>query len=335
MRILHRSWIRRVTARIAATFLGVALLPVSVVLAAPPKVPANFGATSPLVGTVDVTWNDVIGETSYELFWGPFPPGPTMTITLDANTTSYTFTSLPSGVSHHFQVRACNADGCGPYTGVVGRTPDGSTGIPPIPTNVVVRSTHAGTNVVTWDDVFNETSYEVLWGPFPPGPTMTDPRPANTLFAVYSGLGSGTSYHFQVRACNAAGCSAYSDVTGQTPDGSYECSLTQNAWYANGWATISYVLGANVPTTWRVWAVGSFGSVQILSLSLPAFSPAPTGDLTFGFPASGVVGFLSTLTTPSGGIRCSAFETVETGSPSGRTVGSTPIPFQDPDDPWK
>ena len=295
--------------RSALMVIGLVFLSAGPLHAAPPPVPANFNAASPLVGTVEVTWNDVANETEYVLRYGP--SSITTDIPLLANTTSHTI-NLACCISWHFVIRACNADGC-VDSGVVGQTPDGSTGLPPVPPNFMLASTHAGTDVATWDDVFNETSYEFLWGPFPPGPTMPRVLPANTWFANFPGLGPGISYHFKIRACNAAGCSDYTEVVGQTPDGSNECKLAQQAWHATGTATISYVLGARVPTTWKVWAVGSFGVVQALSFPLPAFSPVATGDISFAFPSLGVVGFLTALTTPSGGLRCTDFDKVNTG----------------------
>jgi hypothetical protein len=136
---------------------------------------------------------------------------------------------------------------------------------------------------------------------------------ANTIFADFPGLAAGVSYLFTIRPCNAAGCSAFTEVVGKTPDGSDECVLTQHGWYTPATLTLSYVLGAKVPTTLHIWAVGSFGIIQAPPLPLPTFSPIPTGDISFPFPPHGIVGFLSALTTPTGGLRCWDFDTVDTG----------------------
>jgi hypothetical protein len=78
--------------------------------------------------------------------------------------------------------------------------------------------------------------------------------------------------------------------------------------------TLSYTIGANVPTTWKMWVVGSFGFIEVLSISLPAVDPPILiGPLSFPLPAVGTVGFLTALTTPTGGLICSDFDTVNTG----------------------
>src|SRR5207244_4108874 len=42
---------------------------------------------------------------------------------------------------------------------------------------------------------------------------------ANVTTATFTGLNAATSYHWYVRACNAAGCSAWLGPVAQTPDG--------------------------------------------------------------------------------------------------------------------
>lgn len=286
------------------------------------RVPANFNASSPVNGTVELTWNDVAGETEYYVLYGP--GGITSsTGALPADTTSHTM-NLSCCTSWHFRIRACTDGTNCSETGVVGQTPDGSNGIPPVPTGFTLWSTQAGTNVATWNEALSETSYEVLWGPYPPGPTMSVLLPANRWHVNFSGLNPGISYHFQIRACNAAGCSNFTNVVGQTPDGATPCVLLQQAWFAGGLTTLSYVVGANVSTRWNVWAIGDFGLSQLWLAANPASSPTATGDLQqFQIaPPAGVIGFFTDLTTVTGGLVCSDFDTVNTGSGSNSTASS-------------
>ncbi len=95
-------------------------------VSSPPATPARLAARSPVPRQVDLSWNDVADETECRLRWGP--SGPTNTIVLPADTTSHQLTGLSPGVSHHFDIEACNAAGCSPLHGVVGKTPDGSDG---------------------------------------------------------------------------------------------------------------------------------------------------------------------------------------------------------------
>jgi hypothetical protein len=53
----------------------------------------------------------------------------------------------------------------------------------------------------------------------------------------------------------------------------------------------------------------------VVSAALPVIEPPVPVELDLPFfPALGTVGFLTTLTTSTQGIICSAFETVDTGS---------------------
>jgi hypothetical protein len=275
-----------------------------------PSVPSNFFAASPVSGTDEITWNDVSEETSYELGWGP--SAITTFETLPQNSTSRTFTGLNSGISYHFKIRACNGAGCSDWTTIIGQTPNGANGLPPVPSNFATSSPAVGMVNVTWNDVANETSYELGWGPSAITEFIT--LSANATPQIFIGLNAGTSYHFKIRACNAAGCSNYTTIIGQTPGGPPTCTLSQTASYAGGMVTLSYTIGANVATTWKMWVVGGFGFIEALSISLPVVDPPfSTGPISFPLPAMGTVGFLTALTTPAGGLICSDFDTVNTG----------------------
>lgn len=98
--------------------------------------------------------------------------------------------------------------------------------------------------------------------------------------------------------------------TGTTPSG---CTMNLDLSYAGGTFTMNFELGTAVPRTWSVWLFyGESSSARLLSVPLPAVTPAVTFPLAFPLPSIGEVGVLTTLATPAGGISCSAFKTVST-----------------------
>ena len=104
------------------------------------------------------------------------------------------------------------------------------------------------------------------------------------------------------------------------------CTLTQMASAVGGNVTLTYTYDTTVPVTWNLYFIvgdqmGTFLSTPI-GVTEP---PVSMGPFTFPFPARGGVGFLTTMTTPTGGILCSHFAVIDTGAaPS--TTGPTVVP---------
>ena len=98
--------------------------------------------------------------------------------------------------------------------------------------------------------------------------------------------------------------------TGTTP---YGCTANLDLSYVGGTFTMSFELGTATPRTWNVWLVyGENSNVRLLSVPLPAVTPAVSFPLSFPLPPIGTVGVLTELATASGGIACSEFKTVST-----------------------
>jgi hypothetical protein len=109
--------------------------------------------------------------------------------------------------------------------GVAGRVE--AAAVPAAPTNLhLCQSTPAapcwslvGSIWMFWNDnAIDEARYEVQWvRAAPPLVWQTAPLPANATSAFTSGLTPGQRYYFRVRACNASGCSAYSNTIAAWP----------------------------------------------------------------------------------------------------------------------
>ena len=87
---------------------------------------------------------------------------------------------------------------------------------PETPARLDVRSPAPGTVILMWTDAsLTEDRFEVArFG------TVVGTVEAGFTKAEFTGLDAGTSYHWDVRACNSSGCSPWHGVVGRTPDGS-------------------------------------------------------------------------------------------------------------------
>jgi hypothetical protein len=85
---------------------------------------------------------------------------------------------------------------------------------------------------------------------------------------------------------------------------------------ASGTLTMNFTLGTKVAVTWNGWLTSQNTMQSLWSVSRPITEPAISVTKTHSNVAkSGKVGILSTLTTPTGGITCSSWALVNTGTP--------------------
>ncbi|HEX6368060.1 MAG TPA: S8 family serine peptidase [Longimicrobium sp.] len=192
---------------------------------APPAPAFNLLATAASGTAANLTWTDgSTDETSFTLTrglrnldgtWGPY----TNVAAPPANATSFTNTGMLAGRQYRYQLRACNAAGCSPWTNsnvlVMPTVPNA----PPVATAIVLT---AGSIRVQWTDgSTNESSFGLerapvntstgVVGTFAPVATLA---PNQVLFNN-TGVAMGT-YRYRVRACNAAGCSAWATTANVT-----------------------------------------------------------------------------------------------------------------------
>jgi YD repeat-containing protein len=164
------------------------------------SVPASSGS-----GNYTVSWSAITGATSYPL-QEQVNSGSWATIQT-SSATSKALNGKANG-SYGYRVQACNAGGCGPWSGTDTIT---VALVPAVPTGAVVvdyfpnDSTEG--NRAQWNAVSGATRYEAIRN--------------DTGASVYSGTATsfviGTAkipalppyYAFSVRACNAVGCSAW------------------------------------------------------------------------------------------------------------------------------
>ena len=189
----------------------------------PPASPTTLVATKTGPYGIDLSWSDgSINEESFEVErkvgtggdWAQLiSQGPDITTAQDSG--------LQPNTSYTYRVRACNDMGCSPFSNEADATTDE---IPPVaPSQLVASPTGPSAAWLGWaDESDNETRFDVERRSGPGGiwTTITAVGPDISTFGD-SGLTANTSYTYRVRACNQAGCSAYSNeavaVTEEVP----------------------------------------------------------------------------------------------------------------------
>jgi len=180
--------------------------------ASPPMPSASPTLSEPAssnTGNYTVSWTTVSGATSYVLqeevnggSWG---------IASSDASTSWNASSQPSG-SYGYEVKACNAVGCGPWSAQGSTTVSVPTAPTSAPTLTVPANSATGSYAVSWTGVSGAASYNLQQRINSDSWTTVQASAATSWSAA--GEASG-SYAYQVQACNAVGCGPWS-ATGTT-----------------------------------------------------------------------------------------------------------------------
>ncbi|NQZ09747.1 MAG: hypothetical protein HRT35_21560, partial [Algicola sp.] len=165
--------------------------------AAVPGVPSLSVPSTDSDGAYTVSWGGVSGTTRYEMLGE-------QSGVLYSGMGRSSYRQKPNG-TYYYKVRACNSSGCSSYSGkkrIVVNIP-----VKPDVPNIYVPSTDSdGSYTVSWSRVSGTTRYEMQ---------------GELSGVLYSGGGlsksrykSDGTYYYKVKACNSAGCSAFSAKRG-------------------------------------------------------------------------------------------------------------------------
>ncbi|MGH8158506.1 MAG: hypothetical protein ACREPQ_10330 [Rhodanobacter sp.] len=170
---------------------------------APTSAPALTVPASSVTGSYAVSWSGVSGAASYNL-QQRINSGSWATVQSSA-ATGWSAGGEASG-SYAYQVQACNAVGCGPWS-ATGTTTVTLPPIPGAPTLTVPANSGTGSYTVSWGSVSGASSYN-LQQQVNGGGWATVLSSAATSWAA-SGKASG-SYGYRAQSCNVSGCSGWS-----------------------------------------------------------------------------------------------------------------------------
>ena len=189
-----------------------------------PGVPQNLTATAAGPSVIELDWDAPASDggnaiTHYEVRVSA-DAGVSWGTPLTAAQSSYQHTGLPAGETRHYQVRARNANGPGPWTSAVNATT--STGTPPGPPRSLT-ATAAGSSAIelSWSAPVNPgssaiTGYRIEWSSTRTGAWSDLEANTGSTRTTYrdTGLSPNTSRYYRVSAINSFGTGTPSNIAG-------------------------------------------------------------------------------------------------------------------------
>jgi large repetitive protein len=189
---------------------------VSATTPTPPAAPTNLTLTVVNTTQINLAWTDnASNETGFKIERKTGAGGTWAEITtVGANVTSYQNTSLAAGTLYYYRVCAYNAGSNSGYSNEASAT----TYATKVPSNLAATAVSGNEIDLTWtDNATDETGFSIerktgSGGAWAEVGTVG----ANVTSYASTGLTSGTTYYFRLRAYNALGYSAYTSQVSAT-----------------------------------------------------------------------------------------------------------------------
>lgn len=161
---------------------------------------------------VDLSWNDTVGETGFQVKRSSNGlTGWTVISTTAAHATTFSDTTAVPGTTYFYRVRAVNASGRSAASNTV-KAVTALTGTPNTPTNLTASRQSGGSVKLAWQDMSSDElgfrvmrSQGISWSP------LATVAAEATSFTDLT-ASAGTAYSYRVRAFDAAGASAHGNT---------------------------------------------------------------------------------------------------------------------------
>ncbi|OIN59329.1 fibronectin type III domain-containing protein [Arsenicibacter rosenii] len=179
----------------------------------PPAAPANLVATAVSSSQINLNWTDnATNETGFELERSTDGTNFTKIADLRPDITTYQNTGLNPATRYYYRVRAINQGGQSAYSNVADATT--ADVVPNAPARLTAQATSFSAIVLNWADLSNnETGFQIERALSSTGTfTKIADVGANATTYTDAGLNGSTPYCYRIRAMNAVGAGAYSDV---------------------------------------------------------------------------------------------------------------------------
>ncbi|GAA4410856.1 hypothetical protein GCM10023187_35970 [Nibrella viscosa] len=181
-----------------------------------PAAPSNLSAVAVSSSQINLNWTDnANNETGFELERSTDNRTFSKIADLQADVTSYQNTGLDPATRYYYRLRAVNQGGPSAYS----NTADATTAdvAPTAPARLVAQAISFSQINLQWADLSNnETRFDIERSTDGTTFTKIAEVPAGTIAYQSTGLNGSTRYFYRVRAVNAVGPSAYSNIADAT-----------------------------------------------------------------------------------------------------------------------
>jgi titin len=185
-------------------------------LSAPPNAPSNLTATGASSSQINLSWVDnSTNESGFKIerCQGASCSNWTPIATLGANVKTYSDSGLSASTTYSYRVLAYSAAGNSGYSNAASAT---TQSVPlTAPSNLTATGASSSQINLAWtDNATNETGFKIERCKGSTCTSFTQITTVGVNVTTYSntGLTRNTSYRYRVRAYNAAGDSAYSNI---------------------------------------------------------------------------------------------------------------------------
>jgi fibronectin type 3 domain-containing protein len=177
-----------------------------------PNTPAALAAASRAANSVVITWRRSPEADLYYLMRSGISGGPYATVHSGRDTT-VTDAGLAPSTTYYYVVRAWNSAGWSSFSGELALTT--TAGAPLAPTGLAVGGPTATSLAVSWNASAQAAGYQLLRSASATGTYAEVYRGAGRA-VTDTGLATGTSYYYRVKAFNAYGASDASETKSGT-----------------------------------------------------------------------------------------------------------------------
>jgi subtilisin family serine protease len=181
---------------------------------ATPAAPSNLAATTASSSKVNLTWTDnASGETGFKIERSTDGTTFSQFVILLANTTSFQATNLSAATTYHFRIRAYD----GPNHSAYSNVPAATTQPAPSAPSDLTATPSAGKITLDWtDNATNELAFKLERST--DGVTFSQIAivSANSTSFQNTGLTSGVTYFYRIRAYDGPNHSPFSNVASAT-----------------------------------------------------------------------------------------------------------------------
>jgi Fibronectin type III domain len=180
----------------------------------PPAAPTNLSATTASSSQIDLSWtNGSTAQTGVKIERSTDDVIFTQIAVAAAGAVNYSDTGLSASTTYFYRVRATNPSGDSPYSNVASATTQAPPPPPTAPTSLSATAASSSQINLAWTNTSTaQTGVKIERST--DNVIFTQIAVAGGSAASYSdtGLSASTTYSYRVRATNAAGDSAYSNV---------------------------------------------------------------------------------------------------------------------------
>jgi len=187
-----------------------------------PAAPTNLNANTASSSQINLSWLDKSGNETGFRIWRCTGSSCTtfdQIATVGANVTSYANTGLLASTTYRYQVNAYNNDGESEYSNAATAVTQAAPAAPDAPTNLTATAFSRNQIDLTWtDNAGNETGFKIERCKGATCTNFTQIAAVGANITAYSNtrLSKNTTYRYRIRAYNAAGNSAYTDIVTAT-----------------------------------------------------------------------------------------------------------------------